>query len=279
MTKKMIFRNVMTALMALIAVSAMAQPTSLSVNSETLYQHGYTSAGVVNPSENTDSVTIGSTTRYYVTPDATLNPLYTGVLTGTLASTFAWSFTGAGSGAGTRANVPGFAAYGNYQQINWTAIGTKSINAVETSSSTCAGVAVVTPVEVIAAPDVTSVTVPALSCPTGAIPYSTVCPNATLVISSSVNGNKGVSVNYSLTCSNAGFTAVNNVNAVLGNGTTLNLSTITLTHPGTYTLTINTVTDRIAAKSGLLAIADGTSTTFVLLPTPVTGPMYHVPNQ
>ncbi|HOT14439.1 MAG TPA: hypothetical protein PK252_06725 [Bacteroidales bacterium] len=272
------------AVFGLISASAYSQANSYSVNSETLYRHGYNSGGA-NVQENTDSVTTGGTTRYWVYPDLSLNPGYdvNNPLTTPLTSAFNWTTSGAtGTATGTIAAVGAYGTYTNYKQVTWGGTGTINLNATETSGAGCVGgTAVTTPIAVIAAPDVTAIAFSALPCPTGTIPYTQAGPTATLTITCPVNGNKEVSVNWSLSCSNAGWNGgvAMTGTAVLGNGNTIDLSGVNLSHPGTYTLTIVNITDRIATKSGLTAIPDGTSNTFVLLPTPVTGPMYHVPNQ
>lgn len=259
--------------------SLQAQPNSVTPETDVLYQHGRNSGGV-DPQENTDSVTVGGTTKYYVLPDAVVNPGfdYNTDLFANIISTFNWTVTPAIASGGAQA-VGTFPS--NYKQITWTSTGTGTISVTETAAASqggCTGSTTTINVEVIAAPDVTAVSVPNTTCHSGTIPYALTCPNATLTISSAVNGNKGVVVNWSLT-GPSGFTPVTNQTANLGNSTTLDLSSVTLTHPGTYTLTINWVTDRIATKSGLTQIADGTSTTFVVTAAPNTGPIYHIPNK
>ncbi|MCX7986694.1 MAG: hypothetical protein N2662_07130 [Bacteroidales bacterium] len=261
--------------------STFAQPNSVTPESSVLYQHGRNSGGV-DPQENVDSVTVGGTTKYYVLPDAIVNPgfNYTTDLFANVISTFNWNVTPAIASGGVQ-NITGYATAPHYKQITWSATGSGTIQVTEVAHASqggCTGSTTSINVQVIAAPDVTAVSVPNSTCYSGTIPYSLTCPNATLTISSAVNGNKGVVVNWSLT-GPSGFTPILNQTANLGNSTTLNLSAVTLTHPGTYTLTINTVTDRIATKSGLTAIADGTSTTFVVTAAPNTGPIYHIPNK
>lgn len=264
--KTMKMRNLIKSI-AIVALLAMGMTQAFGQNELGLpanfKQHGTNSSDVVTVLENTDSVTVGSTLKYYVQPDATI--------AGTL-STFSWTITPAlgSQTAGSPTNIADVTFAGT------PATGTIVVQ--ETSPSGCAGSTTTINVEAIAAPDVTAITIPAPGCPTGTDgSYTVAGPTATLTISSSVKGFKGVSVNWSLT-GPAGFTSVLNQTANLGNGTTIDLSGITLTHSGTYTLTINTITDRIATKSGLTAIVDGTDQTFVLNRAPVTGPIYHLPN-
>ncbi|MGC8823078.1 MAG: hypothetical protein ACP5PZ_00575 [Bacteroidales bacterium] len=259
--------------------SLQAQPNSVTPETDVLYQHGRNSGGI-DPDENVDSVTVGGTTKYYVLPDSVVNPGfdYNTDLFANIISTFNWTVTGALASGGVQ---PVGTFPQNYKQITWTATGTGTITATEVAAPSqggCTGSTTSINVEVIAAPDVTAVSVPNTTCHTGTIPYNITCPNASLTISSAVKGNKGVIVNWSLT-GPSGFTPVTNQTANLGNSTTLDLSAVTLTHPGMYTLTINWVTDRIATKSGLTQITDGTNTTFIVTAAPNTGPIYHIPNK
>jgi hypothetical protein len=279
MKQNFLIRNLIIVIMLMISIDMMGQANSYNVNSQTLYRHGYNSSGQT-PMEAIDSVTTGGTTRYWVYPDLSLNPGYNPAnpLTTPLTSTFAWTVTNTGGTAsGVVATVGTYGAYTNYKQVTWSGSGTINLSSIETSGAGCQGTSIVTPVQVITAPNVTAISFSALSCPTGSIPYTMPGPTATLTISCAVNGQKQVSIVYNVT-GPAGFTPVMGAIANLENSNTLDLSGINLTQPGTYTLTIVSITDRIATKSGLTAIADGISNTFILLPTPVTGPMYHVPN-
>ncbi len=252
------------ALVAMGMTQAWGQEVAMPANFQ---QHGNTSAGIPSvPAslELTDSVTINSSLQYWVQPDAA-------VLTD--PSTFTWGTTIAlaSQTAGGTSNLATF---------NFTAEGTGNITVREDSPApnSCTGSTTTIPVRVIAAPDVTAATFSSLACPAGTDgTYTLAGPTATLTIACSVLGNKGVSLHYSLS-GPTGFTTVGSTLATLGNGNTIDLSGINLTHSGTYTLTIIDITDRIATKSGLLTIADGTTATFVVNRVPVTGPVYHLPN-
>lgn len=265
------------AVIGLYAANGFAQPATVTPEAAMLYKHG-TNSGGVNAQENTDSVTIGGTTKYYVLPDPVANPsfVYGTSLWNNVVSTFGWTVPAGLSTAGAVATAAQPTAQ-QYKQIVWTGTGTGNIQVIETSSTGCVGSTLLTPVAVIAAPAVTAITIPNITCHVGTVPYTLPGPAATLTISCAVLGSQGVSINYSL-AGPSGFTTVTNT-VSLGNSTTLDLSGINLTEPGTYTLTINNITDRIATKSGLLAIASGTAQIFVVTPQPATGPMYHVPNQ
>ncbi len=264
---------------SLAIVNAQA-PAIVAPDGNTLYKHG-TNAGGINAQENTDSVTSGGTSVYYVLPDPIVNPLfnYSVSLWNNIVSTnFAWTVPGSLSALGAQP-VATHALALHYKQISWTGTGTGNIQVVETSSSGCVGSTLLTPVEVISKPSVTSITIPNINCNIGTVPYTTLhCPNATLAITCAVKGLKGVSVVYSMS-GPAGFVPVTNVSQVLGNSSTLDLSAIILSQPGIYTLTINSIADRISIKSGLTAIASGITQTFAVTPQPVTGPAYHITNQ
>ena len=254
-----------------------AQPASVSIESATLYQHGRNSGGIT-AFENIDSVTLGSTTKYYVLPDAAVNASFN-VITNpfdNVISTFNWTVPVA-LATGQDDTVPAYPTASHYKQVTWTGLGADTIRVTETSAVAvggCTGLQVKTPVRVIAAPDITSVTIGNATCQT--TPISVACPNATLGISCVVNGNKGVEIAYSIT-GPAGFTSINGT-ANLNNSNALTLSGHLLDRAGAYTLTITTVTDRIAKKCGLLAIAETAAATFYVTPTPKTGTTLHVPN-
>ncbi len=265
-----------TSLGLLASFNAFAQPATVTPETNTLFPIGTNSLGVVTSLENTDSVTIGGTTKYYALPDPVVNPSfnYSVDLFANIVSTFAWTVP-AGLSSGGAVAIPA-KNYGNYKQIVWTGTGTGNIQVVETSSGGCAGSASLTPVAVIVAPAVTAIAIPNITCHVGLVPYTLAGPAATLTITCVVNGNKGLSVNYSLT---GPGTSVLNQTAVLGSSNTLDLSAINLPQPGIYTLQINTITDRIATKSGLTAIANVISQTFAVTPQPVSVPLYHITNQ
>ena len=232
--------------------------------------------------ELTDSVTINGTSKYYIMPDPIVNPSFHYAIDpfANVTSSFAWTVTPAISTLGA-VSVPAHPAALHYRQINWTSIGTGNILVTETSIAGCGGSTDTTPVAVIAAPHVTGISFTPLACASDTIIpyYDEYGPIAGVTVSCAVQADSGISVNYSLT-GPAGFgAAYTNQVAFLGNDTTLDLSGILLTYPGVYTLTINTITDRIAKKSGLPAIPDGTFNTFVLQPIPSARPVFHVTNQ
>ena len=253
----------MTAALAILFVG---YSTSWGQNEVTmpvgLHQHGKNSADVTTAIENTDSITVGSAMRYWAEADASVaNPL----------NTYAWTITPAALGSQTAGSPT------NLATITFGAAPTiGTIQVIETSSNGCAGSARIIDVQTIAAPNVTGSTFSAISCPTGIPPYTVAGPTATLTIASSVSGAKQVVVNYNLT-GPAGFVALNNQTANLGNGNQINLTGVNLNQPGTYTLHINTVVDRISVKSGVTTTVNA-DYTFVLNRAPVTGPIYHLPN-
>lgn len=264
-----------------LAITKAQSPATVVPDGNTLYKHG-TDAGGANPQENTDSVTNGGTTVYYILPDPIVNPAfnYATDFFANVISNFTWTVPASLSALGPQA-VASHPSAQHYQQITWTGIGTGNIQVTEISNGGlgCTGSTLLTDVEVISQPSITSVTIPNVSCYAGAVPYTTLqCPNATLAINCAVIGAKQVSVVYSIS-GPSGFTPVTDVSQIIGNSSILDLSATILSQPGTYTLTINSITDRIAAKSGLTAIASGITQTFVVTPQPATGPMYHITNQ
>ena len=252
---------------------------TLSVNSQTLSQHGSNSAGTVVATENTDSVTIGGVTRYYVVPDAGANPAYTGVLTGTLASTFNWTTSGSTGPTGTIAQV-GAVTYGNYRQVTWAGpTGTINLNVVESSGAGCAsGTTTTVPVRVIAVPTVTGGAAPTAQCTTtpGTLTFAVpVTLTSDLVVAGVANR---VRVNYTITNPDATtLTGATDVD-LDKTATSFNVTLTGATQYGSYTVTLNTVSDRISRKSGVNGTISTATIALVVNRVPTTGPIYHLPN-
>ena len=249
---------------------------SIVVNGVTLFEHGYNAASepVTSPFEVRDSVTIGSTTEYYLNPSS-LNTLYTlvaGVPGGSLTSSFSWVLNGAGTGDGVISSIAGF---DNNVQVVWNTLGTRNLSATETSTLSCASTPVVTPIAVIAAPTLTSVDIANVTCQT--TPFSiTSLPDASLTLNSVVNGNQNVTVSYTITGPSA-YSYSNSAN--IGNSSTLTLPVVAaITVPGAYTITINTITDRISAKCGITVNLVGISKIFYVTPLPRALPTKHIKN-
>lgn len=255
-----------------------AQPATVSPEGGTaLQQHGNNSSGNPAGSESIDSLTQGAANvKYFVYPDLTISPSYnvSSSYTANLNSTFSWAPI---AGATIDNAIAGFAS--NYAKITFpNTTGDRTVSVTETASG-CTSAANSFTARLIAPPDITAVSVSNITCQT--TPISVTCPNAILSATFSELGLPGLRVEYNLTGPTGSIAAGVIVNIPNTIPYTLNLSAYTLTNPGTYTLTIVRVTDRIGIKSGFTnsnAFADGTSTTFYVTPTPVTSPTMHVPN-
>lgn len=259
----------------------------LSVGGETLRPHGYNSAGEhKNPgSEERDSVTTGSTSKYYVVPDATLNTGYTGILTGTLTTSFTWSAVNA-SGAGISSQSSINPAYTNYKQITWTGIGTLDLSILETNSATgCSGSPKVIPVTVIPAPTcgfaINNQTVKeCLTEDDGSLNYKP-AKTFSMTFSSAIDKTKQdikVKINVK------GLIRSTSVNLELDlTRTGANTGTITLPPDftlnlfDTYEITLVSVSDRISRKNNYWNAATGKYTLNVY-PVPQTGAVQHITN-
>jgi len=270
----------MTAALAILFVGySNSWGQTLSVNSQTLSVHGANSAGTPVASENTDSVAIGGVTRYYVVPDGTANPLYTGVLTGTLASSFNWTTSGSTGPTSTIAQV-GAITYGNYRQITWGgSTGTINVNVVESSGAGCvSGTTTTVPVRVIAIPTVTGGAAPASQCGTNPATLTFVVPVALtsdLVVAGVDNR---VRVNYTVTNPDA-TTLIAATNIDLDKtATSFNITLTGATQYGNYTVTLNSVSDRISRKSTVSGTVSTPTVLLAVLRVPTTGPIYHLPN-
>lgn len=286
----------LTAVLALVLLSgANGWAQTLSVNAETLSRHGYNSAGTAQPTEARDSVTTGSTTRYYVLPNAAANPSYGGTaapLTGTLSSSFTWgSNTPTGTAAIGTIAAAGAATYGHYRQITWAGTGTLNLTVQETSGSGCAGSETAIPISVVAAP---TLTYPVAA---GAEDTCFTGTNGSLNIQSSklfwvsftspISGvNKGLQILIDVVRANGGTpqTIANDVQATFTQtSATAGYFTLPATaefdYYDTYTITLVSVSDRISRKGALWNPASGNTTfTYNVYPVPTTGNIYHLPN-
>lgn len=267
-------------LIAVITASAQTWPAGMQA-------HGNNSSGNPAPAEATDSVTVGGVLDYFVMPDTALNPGYdfaTNPLTN-LNSTFNWTGTTGASNIvykqSAGVDIP------NYVTITWgNATGSFQVSVYEISAAGCQDATPTTiPVEIIAAP---TLTYPAAGgsesiCGTGTDGSLNFSPSAiTVNFTSSVSGNRQMQLVYTITSANHGVIASNVTASITETGA--GTGTFTLAAPlqyyDTYTVTLNTVSDRISRKSNVVANASGNTTfTVVITPTPNTGTIYHLPNQ
>lgn len=292
--------TVILTLLVMVSIDGWGQASSLSVNSETLARAGYNAAGV-DKSANTearDSVTTGSTTRYYVVPDASANTLYTGVLTGTLTSGFKWNVnTKTGTAdtltSGNAINAVGaFGSFTNYRGITWAGIGTLNLTVQEISAAGCGGTPTTIPISIVAAPTVAYPTATGVedTCFSGTagslniqvtkrfyVNYTTPIPGpSTQDIQIKVNISRnnggtpavvatGLDVTFTRTSSTSGYFTIPN--------------TTEFDYFDRYTITLASVSDRISRKGNFWNPATGnTDFTYHVYPVPTTGTIYHLPN-
>jgi len=256
--------------------------TTLSVNGQTLSEHGYNSGGTATALEATDSVTVGSTMNYYAIPDPTANASYTGVLTGSLTSQFNWRTNGGSGGAGTIAPVAGFAAFTNYKAVNWTTVGTINLLVNERSPAGCSDTlnTKTIPVSVVAVPTANFGTDPAAQCyssgiVTFSLPITVTTPinNGSVRVIYTVFNSSNVAVSAGLTNVTANITGSTNLSVALPAGTAA----------GAYHATISSITDRISRKpatpvQGTFGVGND-QILMVINAIPVTGNVYHIANQ
>ena len=246
----------------LITTGLFAQPAGFQ-------PHGNNSGGAADPTEAIDSVTVGSSIRYVVEPDATLNGSYDfATMTGTLSSSFAWTIDAAIS-AGT-------AETDNDVTITMAgSAGTGQISVVETSAApaSCVGNTVTIDVEVIAEPTATFDAAASAICQAAIADYTV---NITLN-TATAGGSIRLGINMDGPSTGGIYT------------TTLNTTdaTTSFTIPaaefddgnGDYVITFTEISDHISRKSGVTVSTAGLSHTLTINRTPTTGNIYHVPNQ
>lgn len=230
----------------------------VSVPSSAYKQHGFNSADLDKSatSESKDSVTITSTMKYWVKPDANITP----------DGVFTWSVT---NNPSTIASVG--ATTSNLASVTFNSTGVDTLKVFESSAVSCAGAPVKIPFEVIAKPTVTYGTSPAAVC--NLVPDS-VTVNLPVTLTTSV---KDDSIRITYEISGANTVSAKELK-LKKSATTFTIPKKTFTNFGENTITITLVSDRISRKSNVAGTISGTAFKFTINRTPVTGPIYHLPN-
>ena len=284
------------AFMLCISAATYGQaPASVELDKE-YYQHGYNSTGGPNlTQEERDSVTISSTMKYFVLPDATANPNYkydtpaNAQSFDNVLSTFTWGFRRSGGAAlGTTTGSP---TNKHIISIQWNTVGVDTIRVNENPVNGCLGTETKIPVAIIPKPTITfnQVGNPS-SYSDGACATQTEVDNGIdySFPVTAISQSSQVKIDYTIT-----FTPVNGIAeapvnvqsaTVSGGSFTVNLKN-TGNRYGSYEITITKVTDRISRKSGIestgtdLLTSGGSATfTYNVLKPVETGPIYRLPN-
>jgi hypothetical protein len=272
------------ALLLFLSINVFGQDNSYTVGTEELFKHGLNSDGATVAAENTDSVTSSGVTRYWYFPDTSINPGYDvyNPLTTALTNTFTWDIIpGTGTANGVIAAV-GADTHLNYRQVTWSGVGVDTLSIYE-STVTCNGDSVKIPVAVINAPTLRYTAAGGVwgTCASGADgTIDVVADSFNVVFTSAVLGNRQMKLKYDITCTNVGFAPVANQEVNINETTNRFALAAHLHYYGVYTITLKTVTDRIAVKSGVEAAATvNTTFTINIYPTPASGTVNHRPNQ
>jgi hypothetical protein len=298
--KKTILHKITFVIFGLLITmaSVWAQPATVSVAGVpggTLDKFVTGTAG-----EDPDLATTGTQVSYLVYPDAVLNPSWAegadAKNTNFLTTDFTWTIPAAFS-----STVP---ATIHYVTLNITgaAGATGNITVVENSAASCAGSTTTMAVKVVAQPTVTDAAVT-----DGSIPINSICVSGTngslgaaiptfsvtkTIDASITTPNIRVKATLDLTALVGGATSniftdvVLNVDAATGNINATDLASAIpggkLDTWGVYTLTISSVSDKISRKdlnaAGGYFTVTGVTTTYSVLKTPTTGPIYHIKN-
>ena len=229
--------------------------------------HGTNSADVVTPKENIDTLVVGAVMDYWIMPSASAIP----------ATVWTWSRP---TGTATITGVP----TGQTAEFTFPAAAeTGSIKAVETTNS---------------CPDPTGTTINYAVVAKPSVGFSDATPSVTMGICSFTAAQ---TLNVALTSPTSGANEVMNVTYTVSKGAVqigsahtqaLAKSNTTITIPfaefgasptaGAYTVTFTNVDDRIVRKAKNKALIIGTlnTATYTINVTavPVTGPIYHLPN-
>lgn len=212
--------------------------------------------------ESIDTVTVGATMQYWVQPDA--------AITGT-NSTFTWTVPVAlgSQTAGTPTNLADI-------QFSASPVASTAITVVETAPAGCADA---TPtsfnVAVINKPTATFGTDPSGQCTNTP---SSVIFTLPITLTTDLPAGNPLTVNYTVTNPDASvLIPANDYNIMEATGT-ISVTLTGASQYGTYTVTINSVNDRISTKSNVVGTITDASIALVVNRTPVTGPVFHKKN-
>ena len=269
-------------------------PADVTIGTTKYFEHGRNSAGATTASENTDSVTMGSTMTYFVLPDPTFNATWYsngGTATANISnpagitSAFDWTVTPTGGGAGSISNT----ATPIIKTINWTAAGTANIEVQEKPTSlACIGSPTIIPVQIIPKPTITFNQGPAYS-DAACHPESEKTGGGfvypfPITVTSAVAGKEDVLVSYTVTKDGTPDGALSGTDIPVANGTGSLTNTIKFPDYGVYVITITKLTDRISRKSGdtgtsgMITVGGSATFTYNVMKPVQTGPVYHLPN-
>jgi hypothetical protein len=167
----------------------------------------------------------------------------------------------------------------NYKQVSWTGTGTINLNTQENSSGGCASGSTTTiPITIIAIPTATGGAAPASQCSSNPALLTFTVPVTLTSDLPTAGAANTVRVNYTVTNPDASVLS-GAANIELNKGAaTFNVTLTGATQYGNYTVTINSVSDRISRKSNVAGTVTTPNITLTVLHTPVTGPIYHIPN-
>jgi hypothetical protein len=266
------------SLMALGAgiVSAQTPPVSVTIDTATLYQHGYNSghADVTeseSPREAVDSVMVGAVMPYFIMPDANYNQAYFAQNpmnygnTSLTESKFTWIVP---DDNGTLSDTTGTSPL---VSIEWKKVTASpfTVSMTETpqynGGDLCEGEAAEIEVIVIAQPTAGFTETGKIEC----VDVDPATTQKTLSIPITVTSSSSqIEVTYTAdgTSVTKRLTAANNLE-------------ITVNAYGTHTVTIDSVTDRIARKCSLnIPVTTNNTYTYTIFPQPQKGKVYHIPN-
>jgi hypothetical protein len=292
----------------LICGISMAQTSITTTNSQNRTLIDGTTAPVA-ATETPDLVTKGTLVPYLVVPDAALNPSYILATDKTSTANVVSSFTWTTAGIGAITNT----GYKHYIELDITgnvSATPLTMNVKEQSGASCPdATGTDISIRIIAQPDATGASVTdgtgdASVCASGTngslnvvFPTFKVTPSLDAAISSSTPNVK-VKATLAFTPLNGTSSTIftNQVLSVDASGNISNTDLATASGLtdfdswGTYTLTVNYVSDKISRKdirtgntdanldNGYFAPTTAISSAYTVLKTPTTGPIYHISN-
>jgi len=275
-------------LLYIVCFSIVAGASSQQLGTTNLYMQGYNSAGILDASENIDSVSISAVMEYYVQPDPNISALYnyTSSATANLNAIYDWTITPSASVVITKPKSVGFA--GNFITVAFPAAAADYLlNVKETASISSCEDLVGTDIQVrtIGRPNVSFLT---------ANEGYDVCLNGTngslnellptpidVIFTSNVSGNRNMKLRYTITGAITGVLIANKTVDIVetGAGTGYFAVDEEFDFYDHYTISITRVDDRITLKSGVTTSATGNISFRVgILKIPETQSIKHIKN-
>jgi len=258
---------------------------NISLDSKTLYQHGYNKDNLSAPTtyENIDTVMVSSVMNYFVMPDKNYNTAYYAggsyAATNLTASQFSWTIGNGSSFAHQTVNGTNTSPW---IKVTWAApLGATTITVKENPlglPANCESQSTTINAYIISKPTI------AFTAIGGSYTYSECYEDA--AVATGVLYNFGLTIATQSSQLEVDYTVTfNGVAQPLLAGTNVPIVDgklpVTFNQYGAWAVTITKVTDRIARKCDVVGDITSAANVFThnVMPYPQTGPAFHIPNE